>query len=281
MKYGLAISLFLIGNQLLCASTVVAQLIVAHRGASHDAPENTLAAFRLAWEQGADAIEGDCYLTADKRIVFIHDRNAELVSGRNIYVGKATLCELQQLDVGTWKHSQFANEKIPLSGQVAKVVPADKKIYIDLKSGPEIVPILKSHLESLELVSDQIVLISFSRDVLLAVKHHIPDCQAYWLLQFRKDSETKKWYPTIDEMIVTAQAIGVDGVDIQANAPLIDSQLVDKCRRAGLSIHAWTVDNPKLARELQELGFDSITTNRPEFLRAALRPLQNASFDRL
>ncbi|MDA1056051.1 MAG: glycerophosphodiester phosphodiesterase family protein, partial [Planctomycetota bacterium] len=87
-----------------CCSTVShGQLIIAHRGGSHDAPENTLAAFRLAFEQGADGIEGDFYLTRDNRIVCIHDADTKRVADKTLVVAESSLAELKRLDVGSWK----------------------------------------------------------------------------------------------------------------------------------------------------------------------------------
>ena len=77
--------------------------IVAHRGASLDAPENTLAAFRLAWSQGADAIEGDFRLTKDGRIACLHDDTTQRTAGLDLTVADSTLAELRELDVGSWK----------------------------------------------------------------------------------------------------------------------------------------------------------------------------------
>lgn len=88
----------------------MSQLIVAHRGASYDAPENTLAAFRLAFEKDADGIEGDFYLTSDNRIVCIHDSDTERVAGKKLIVAKSTLAELKQLDVGSWKDKKWHAE---------------------------------------------------------------------------------------------------------------------------------------------------------------------------
>ena len=81
-------------------SMSLAQQVIAHRGASYDAPENTLAAFRLAWQQGADGIEGDFYLTADGEIVCLHDSDTGRTGDRKLSVGQSTLAELRKVDVG-------------------------------------------------------------------------------------------------------------------------------------------------------------------------------------
>ena len=141
-------------------NTCFAQFIVAHRGASYDAPENTLAAFRLAWEQGADAIEGDFYLTADGQIVCIHDKTTKRVAPGQpeLTVAKSTLQELRQLDVGRWKADKFAEERIPTLKEVLAIVPRQKRIFVEIKCGPEIVPILQQQLSDSDLKPEQIVM---------------------------------------------------------------------------------------------------------------------------
>src|SRR5689334_354029 len=117
----------------MTAAPVQAQLVVAHRGASHEAPENTLAAFRLAWEQGADAIEGDFYLTRDREIVCIHDDNTKRTSGEDLSVAASTLAQLRRLDVGRWKDPKWKGERIPTLTEVLATIPAGKRIFIEIK----------------------------------------------------------------------------------------------------------------------------------------------------
>jgi len=98
--------------------------IIAHRGASHDAPENTLAAVNLAWQQNADAVEIDVHLSRDGQIVVIHDENTRKTAGLNKNVSEQTLAELRRLDVGRWKGRQWAGEKIPVLAEVLGALPA-------------------------------------------------------------------------------------------------------------------------------------------------------------
>ena len=107
--------------------------IVAHRGASGDSPENTLRAFRLAWKQGADAIEGDFHLTNDGRIVCFHDRNTSKLTGENYTISQTTLAELQSLDAGSWKGREFAGTRIPTIEEVFHCIPPGKQIFIEIK----------------------------------------------------------------------------------------------------------------------------------------------------
>src|SRR5436190_9554723 len=87
--------------------------LVAHRGASADAPENTVAAIKLAWEQKADASEFDVYLTKDGKIVVIHDATTKRTAGEDKKVADTSLEDLRKLEVGKWKNPKFAGEKIP------------------------------------------------------------------------------------------------------------------------------------------------------------------------
>src|SRR5687768_9550612 len=94
------------------------QHIIAHRGASHDAPENTLAAFKLAIEQGADGFEADFYLAKDGRVVCLHDPDTKRVAGKKLLVREASFAELRALDVGIWKGPQWKGERLPTLEEV-------------------------------------------------------------------------------------------------------------------------------------------------------------------
>src|SRR5262245_53293376 len=109
--------------------------IIAHRGASADAPENTAAAFKLAVEGGADAFEGDYYLTKDGKIICIHDNNTKRTTGVDGKVPQMTLAELRKLDAGSWKGSKFGGEKLPTLSEALALVPAGKKTFVEIKCG--------------------------------------------------------------------------------------------------------------------------------------------------
>src|SRR3954468_15593010 len=118
-------------------------VIIAHRGASRDAPENTLAAVRLAWAQHADAVEIDVHLTRDGRLAVIHDPDTQRTTGVPRIVAQSTFAELSELDAGAWKNARFAGEKIPALEDVLAVVPDGKRLFVEIKGGPEVVPELR------------------------------------------------------------------------------------------------------------------------------------------
>lgn len=245
--------------------------IVAHRGASGDAPENTLAAFRLGWEQAADAIEGDFFLTADEVIVALHDRDAKRTAGKTLDVTRSTLAQLQSLDVGAWKSDKYRGEKIPTLQQVLGIIPPTKKLFLEIKDSPRLVPVLKKQLsendEWSQRATEQIVIIAFDAEVIAACKRQLPSVPAMWLTSFKRDDASGEIRPTIDEILVTLKRIGADGLDCRASEH-IDETFVARLRENGYQFHVWTVDNPAVAQRFVELGVDSITTNFPAVIRS-------------
>ena len=243
--------------------------IIAHRGASHDAPENTVAAIKLAWEQNADGSEFDVYLSKDGRVVVLHDKDTERTAGVKKVVADCTLAELRSLDVGKWKDPKYAGEKIPTLEEMLATVPAGKKVFVEVKCGPEIVPEMVRVLKASKLKPEQTPVISFNADVIAAVKKARPDLPAYWLAGLKENKKTKTPPPTAEDVIATAKRINADGVDLQA-APVLDKAYADKVRAAGLRLYVWTVNDVAEARRMVEVGAEGITTDRPAWLREQL-----------
>jgi glycerophosphoryl diester phosphodiesterase len=116
--------------------TITRPRIVAHRGASLDAPENTLAAFRRAWEQGVECVELDVRLTRDGGVVVIHDATTARTAGVDRPVVEQTLAEVRALDAGSWRGERFAGEKIPTLAEVIATIPRGGTLFVELKTGP-------------------------------------------------------------------------------------------------------------------------------------------------
>lgn len=240
--------------------------IVAHRGASHDAPENTLASLKLAWEQKADSSEFDVYLSKDGQIVVIHDADTKRTAGLDKKVVDQTVEELRRLDAGKWKGARFAGEKIPTLTEMLAAVPNGKKVFVEVKCGPEIVPELNRVLKSSGLKPEQTPVISFNAKVVAAVKKIRPDLPAYWIVSLNRKGQKP---PTADELIAKSKEIVADGLDLSA-VDLLDKPFSAKIKAAGLKLYVWTVDDLVVARRMVEIGADGITTNRPGWLREKL-----------
>lgn len=247
-------------------------MITAHRGASDDAPENTLAAFRLAWQQGADAIEGDFRLSGDGVVVCIHDADTARTCGVKLPVADTPLARLRQLDYGRWKGEGFAGETCPTLTEVLAVVPTSKRLYVELKTGPEIVPQLVRDLEQSAVAPTAVVLIAFDEATVVACKERLPAVKAHWLTAFKESSKgSGNWWPTAAAIAETVCRCGADGVGMQARAEVIDAAFVETLRRGGVGeFHVWTVDRLGDARHFAGLGAVGITTNRPASLRAVI-----------
>ena len=260
-------SLFLLSSMLI--SPLSAQMIVAHRGASEDAPENTMAAFRLAWEQNADAIEADFHLTADRKIICIHDKDTARVCPAQppLIVAETDLATLRSLDVGSWK-AGFSGETMPTLGEVLAVVPGGKMIFIEIKSGPEIVPLMQLELARSSLKPEQVLLISFNADVVRQLRNTLPKYRVNWLTDYHLRGE--EWRPSRLDVIEKLTETGATGFGSNANGAAVDKKFVDAIIDAGFEFHAWTINNPRLAERFRDFGTLSLTTNRPAYIRASL-----------
>ena len=240
--------------------------MVAHRGASKDAPENTIPAFELAWKQGADAIEGDFHLSHDGHIVCIHDKHTKEVADRNLVIKDSTWDELKMLDVGSHHGEEFKGVGIPRIADVFATVPAGKKIYIEVKCGVEIVTKLLEEIQKSGLQPEQIVVISFHKDVVHAVKTKAPQFKAYWLVSFK--SRFGKTRPSQGEVLAGLEQIKADG--LSSNINHIDDAFVRKVIEKGFEHHVWTVDDAATAKRFQHWGTRSITTNVPGVIKQEL-----------
>lgn len=252
-------------------------MIVAHRGASRDAPENTMPAFKLAWEQGADAIEGDFHLTKDGHIVCIHDGDTRKVSNTNLVVRNATLAELRQLDVGVRRGKAFKGAVIPTISEVFSAIPEQKTIYIEIKCGTEIIAPLLKAIKTYELTKEQIVVISFNKEVIKRLKANAPQYKAYWLCGFKQD-KAGETTPSIETVLNTLERVQADGLSSNAAIP---ESVVKAVINEGYEWHVWTINDLHLARRMKALGVKSITTDMPDYMRSNLGTQQSPAGDGL
>ncbi len=251
---------------LLCAQVLSGTEIIAHRGASYDAPENTMPAIKLGWEQGADAVEIDVYLTKDGRIAVLHDDDTKRTTGVAGKVSETNLAQLQTLDAGSWKDRRWAATKIPSLEEVLAAVPPGKRLFIEVKCGVEITPELKRLVEASGKKA-QLVVIAFSYDVIRNVKKEMPYMPAYWLYGFREQDGR----PTLshEQLLERVKAAGADGLDLYYKGP-ITADFTGQLAAAGMKLYVYTVNSPEEAVRLADLGVAGITTDRPAYLREAL-----------
>jgi glycerophosphoryl diester phosphodiesterase len=241
-------------------STAMAQnFYIAHRGASAEAPENTVASAKLAWEKGADAVEVDVHLASDNRIMVIHDNDTRRTClGKNLTIKNTPSMVIRDLDAGSWKDMKYKGERIPWLEEIIATLPTGKMLVVEIKCGSEILP----HLERIMGKSNkkqQLVFISFDWQTIVDIKKAFPENKAYWLSDSHQAALKKI------PQIVTA---GINGLDMQFGA--INAELVKTAKENNLEVLAWTVDNPDEARVLMDLGITYFTTNRPDWLKQQL-----------
>jgi glycerophosphoryl diester phosphodiesterase len=251
--------IFMLCSLSLLFTTSYSQIeIIAHRGASYLAPENTVASSKLAWELGADAVETDIYLSKDNRIMCIHDSNTKRTTGQNYKVKETDSDILRKLDAGSFKDKKYRGEKIPYFEEIIRAVPDGKKLVVELKCGSEVLPYLKSIVG--KYGNDKnFVFIAFDLQTITDTKKIFPNNSCYWLcsnsLLLEKDLSS---IPEAD----------LDGVSLSYR--IINEKITADIRNLNLELYTWTVDDPREAKRLISLGVKGITTNRPGWLKEQL-----------
>lgn len=247
--------------------------LIAHRGESEDAPENTLPAYRMAVGRGF-GFECDCYLSADNKVFMFHDRNLKRTTGgaSEKTCWEATWEEIRDLDVGgwgKWAGSKYSGTKPALLEDVLPLARDGRKIYLEVKNpGVEIVPRIREILSAQNAATpDNLLFISFRANICKALKEQLPDYTVYWLTAYRKgwgigfwDDMTKPLVTT-DDILATLRETGADGVDCQYLPDFTTADKIDAVHAAGKSFHAWTIDNLPDALEAFRRGVDTVTTN--------------------
>ena len=235
-------------------------LYVAHRGASYLAPENTLASIQLAWELGADAAECDVMLTSDNQVILFHDKTTKKLTGESHTIQEASWEQLKKLSVKPrdTNLSKYENEPIPLLENVLGTIPDDRMLVIEIKTGPEILPYLKTVIDQ-HWKSGEISFIAFDFETIKAVKKLFPEVLCYYLSSVK---------PTLQKRLDEIVEHNLDGVDLWHG--IIDEPLMKQCDSLGLDVWCWTVNDPGRARKMKKLGVTAVTTDRPAWLKENL-----------
>jgi glycerophosphoryl diester phosphodiesterase len=241
--------------------------IIGHRGSSYLAPENTLAAFKLGWQE-TTTCELDIHRTLDGRLAVIHDDSTKRTASANFKVADHSLGELQKLDAGSFKGVRWRGEKIPSLEEVIAAMPTDKRLLIEIKTGPEAVPEL-ARVIRVSGKAKQMLIHSFYPPACAAARKAFPRIPVYLLIKSRQNLLTGAWAYTVDEAIAVSRELGLDGIGAN-NTPLVNATAMQKVHANGLKLNLWTVDRVNEAKKMIALGVDGIITNRPGWLKAQL-----------
>ena len=238
--------------------------VIGHRGASTEAPENTLAANDLAFQQKADGIEVDVRLTKDNQLVCMHDKSAFRTAGKKNLIKESTLNQLKSLDVGKWKGEKWSGEAIPSLHEVLSEMPLDKKIYIEVKEGIETIDPLIEDIQKNKLDPKYISIISFHQEVVKRVKQAMESLTVNFLISF---SSSKEFLD--EEVLLKLLEFNLDGVGAESHSRL-SHNFVELISEKNKKVHVWTVDDINQAKKYKEMGLSSITTNVPGLIKSAL-----------
>jgi glycerophosphoryl diester phosphodiesterase len=240
-------------------------IIIAHRGESYDAPENTLASINLAWERNAYAVEVDVRLTKDEKIILIHDKSTWRTGGVYKRVASNYYDQLLKVDVGKFKGTKWKNERIPLLTEVIETIPAEKKLFVEIKSGNKIIKPLENVLSQKNINPDQIKFIGFNIKTMKLVKKTFPQYESYWILEKREYKTEYRLKKVIDKCL----SANLNGLDVE-ESKFLNRDVIQNIKEAGLKIYTWTVDDTERAGQLVGDGIHGITTNRAHWLKTKL-----------
>jgi len=239
--------------------------VIAHRGASGHAPENTFAAFRRAIELGATFIETDLHLTRDAKFVAIHDSTLERTTNGHGPVHDATLAELRKLDAGKWYDREFSGELIPTLDEILDFSRQhDVVFYLEVKYDVAwgMHHSLVAAIRKAENAARTIV-ISFDPATIAAVRNVDPAIMVGLLAE---DTDQAA-HP---DLVKTAQRAGARQLCLQSK--ILTSELVDHAHASDLQVVTWTINEAETMRAAVRAGVDGIMTDLPDRLRALLEP---------
>lgn len=232
--------------------------VIAHRGASGEAPENTLAAFRLALARGADGVELDVHLSSDGRPVVIHDDLLDRTTDGQGLVKDRTLAALRLLDAGRWFHPRFAGEQIPTLEEALDLL-REVRVIVEIKNCPFYHPRIAARVvEAVRSVGHtNITVSSFDHPVLLEVRGEAPEIPTAVLFAARP----------VDPVRLARDA---GAVFLHPQWAFVTPGLVAASHAAGLRVEAWTVDEAAHMAHIAAAGVDGIMSNHPARLMEVL-----------
>lgn len=229
--------------------------IWGHRGASAHAPENTLAAFRVAEAAGADGVELDVHLSRDGIPVVIHDETVERTTNGRGRVGELTLAQLQALDAGSWFAPRFAGERVPSLEEVFVWAGDRLRLNVEIKSsaaGKAVMQLLRKFPACRVLIS------SFDHRLLRQLRLSDPRLPLGFLV------DSGFWRGAV------ARAAESGAESLHPRADRVSRPLLAACAERRLAVHCWTVNDAPRLQRLLLLGVDGVFSDDPALLRNLL-----------
>jgi glycerophosphoryl diester phosphodiesterase len=237
-------------------------MVIAHRGASSYAPENTLAAFDLALQMGVRQIELDVHSTSDGHLVVIHDDTVDRTTNGSGPVASHRLAELWELDAGAWFGATFAGERIPTFDAVLERYKGRVHIHTELKGHTPSLSQRTADLIRQHGMVEQVTITSFQKVRLEEIRAYAPELTTGWLVGEVSDA-------MIAPIIVQARAMGLAQLCPRANT--VTPELVRRLHAEGFVVRASGATTEELMQQVVQAGADGMTVNFPDKLIAYLQ----------
>jgi glycerophosphoryl diester phosphodiesterase len=236
-------------------------LTIAHRGAKGEAPENTLAAFRLGIEQGCDAIELDVHLSKDGQVVVCHDYTINRTSDLTGTVKEMTVAELKKADAGRWFHEKYEGERFPLLEEVFELTPPEIMINVEIKDSCDrkLEPVLAQLMKQYNRI-DNVVVSSFNHKSLVYLKHLEDDIKIGLLYDFGPARHS-----------AVAATTGVPVFSLHPNFKNVTKEDVRDAVASGFQVYPYTINDAAKLQTAIDYGVSGIITDYPGRLRELLR----------
>jgi len=236
-------------------------VVVAHRGYSAIAPENTLAAFRAAIEAKAPAAECDVYCTADGHVVLLHDNTVDRTTDGTGPITGMTLEQVKQLDAGSWKGEQYKGEPIPTLAETLELVKGKMQLVVEVKQAGIAHQVVET-IRQAEMLED-VTIISFNAGTCREIRKLEPRLPVGWLAGGSGVDDARA-------RALMASTLGADAQMIDIISGAVSPELMRRANLAGVTVWVWTVDDPDMVKLLAQIGVRAITTNDPAMALKAL-----------
>lgn len=232
--------------------------IIAHRGASGYAPENTKASILEGLKRGCDGFEVDVQLTKDNKVVVFHDWSLERTSDGNGFLKDQTLAELKNLDIGSWFSKEFKEEKVLILEELLNIIPEEKLLNIEIKvRHGEVNQIEEKVVEILEKnsrINSNVIISSFDHRIIKRIKEIKPEIQVGLLI-------------TAGLLDIKNYISNFDLYSVHCGGEFISKINVEELKKNNIKTYAWTVNTSEEAKTLNSFGVDGIITNYPDIFK--------------
>ncbi|KAA3647424.1 MAG: glycerophosphodiester phosphodiesterase [Bacteroidetes bacterium] len=246
-------------------------LIIAHRGASGLAPENTLAAFAKAIEIGVDRLEMDLRQTIDGEVVVIHDKTIMRTTNGWGSVRKLSLKNIQKYSAGSWFHYNFSSEKVPTFREVLKLVNGQTKLLLEVKEGSPYHHNIERNILNLinEFDAHKWCIVQSFNDKVLENFRELPNLNSDVQKLFEAFIPVAPFYGGSRFSYKRIRSYGF-AEEVNINYRYVTPLVVRKVHELGKKVNVWTVNQPENLVKYTKMGVDGIITDYPDRLRQAL-----------